>query len=88
MIVAGGDISADGQMIIVKNREQVYYWAAPKDHNIPAALTHKGAQLPYTVERLGEAICWAADGSAYYTLGEGAHAPLYMYARQETMPIG
>ncbi|XP_052796541.1 uncharacterized protein LOC128228980 [Mya arenaria] len=83
-----GSISVDGQEILVKIREEIYYWATPKDGDISAALTHKGVQVPYTVERLGEGICWAADGSAYYTLGEGTHAPLYRYDRVNTGVVG
>jgi len=30
---------------------------------------------------VGEAICWAADASAYYTLGEGDNQPLYKYTK-------
>ncbi|XP_053406359.1 uncharacterized protein LOC123565368 [Mercenaria mercenaria] len=78
---AGGDISPDGTEVLVKNRNHIYYWA-PADGDIEAALTHPGAEVPYIKERLGESVCWAADGSAYYTLSEGSHQKLYMYERQ------
>jgi len=40
-----------------------------------------GVQVPLVDERIGEAICWSANASAYYTLAEGAHQLLYKYSR-------
>ncbi len=35
--------------------------------------------LRYEEEKLGEAIGFDADGSGYYTVGEGVFAPIYYY---------
>ena len=83
---SGGDISPDGREVLVKNREDAYYYAADTD-TIVDVLTQPGTQVPLEVERLGEAICWAADARAYYTLGEGVHQPLYRYSRMEPIDM-
>ena len=45
-----------------------------------AVLAKPGIQIPYTMERIGQALCWDAAGKGYYTLGEGDNQPLYYYA--------
>ena len=66
--------------MLVKNREEAYYYT-PVEDNIIDALTKPGLPVPLAEERVGEAICWAADASAYYTLGEGDNQPLYKYTK-------
>ena len=77
----GGDISPNGKEVLVKDADKIYYYA-PVDGDYLSALTHPGVEVPYHKERLGESVCWSADGSSYYTLGEDNHAVLYRYDRQ------
>ena len=66
----GGDISADGKHILIKNYWTVYYWAREEGQSIESALSKKPLMLPYKPEPQGEAIGFAADGSSYYTISE------------------
>ena len=80
-LFTGGDISPNGKEVLVKDADKIYYYA-PVDGDYLSALTHPGVEVPYHKERLGESVCWSADGSSYYTLGEDNHAVLYRYDRQ------
>jgi hypothetical protein len=65
-----GDISANGNNILIKNYNAVYYWGRQKGETIADALKRKPIQLPYEVEPQGESIAWAKNGLCYYTLSE------------------
>ncbi|XP_041356058.1 uncharacterized protein LOC121373459 [Gigantopelta aegis] len=75
-----GDISPLGTEVLIKIEKHLFYWNMA-DGNVERALQGKGTEVSYHPEVRGEAVAWAADGSGYYTLGEGLHEPLYFYAR-------
>ncbi len=80
----GGDISADGKEILVKNLTNVYYWKRTEDESIHNALSRSPEKLPYIKEPQGEAIAWFRDGSAYITVSEkkdGITPVIYKYLR-------
>jgi hypothetical protein len=81
----GGDISADGQEILIKNLKNVYYWKRREGESIQDALARPGEKLPYIEEPQGEAIAWFRDGSAYLTVSEkkdGITPVIYKYIRR------
>lgn len=81
----GGDISADGQEILIKNLDRVFYWKLMEGESILDALAREGRQLPYTKEPQGEAIAWMRDGSGYLTVSEAKNnitPKIYLYKRQ------
>ena len=49
------------------------------DHDYYKDLVRAPIQLPYTQENLGKSVCWNNRGTGYFTIGEGANAPLYYY---------
>ena len=63
-------ISADGTEIIIKTYKELYYWTKLQGENIASALTRQPINLGYKKEKQGEAICFANDGSAFFTLSE------------------
>ena len=63
-------ISEDGTEIIIKTYKNLYYWKKPNEESISAALARDPVKLGYKKERQGEAICFAKDGSCFYTLSE------------------
>ena len=63
-------VSDDGKEIIIKTYKKLYYWTKPKDENIASALTRHPINIGYKKERQGEAICFATDGSCFFTLSE------------------
>ncbi|XP_063402315.1 uncharacterized protein LOC134686575 [Mytilus trossulus] len=80
-----GDISPDGTELIIKARNHVYYWKV-KNNDYLSAVETPPTEIPHHSERLGEAICWDINGTNYYTLSEGRHAPLYEFVRLPTGP--
>lgn len=81
----GGDISADGKEILIKNLTTVYYWKVQEEESILEALSRPGRKLPYIKEPQGEAITWLRDGTGYLTVSEkrdGIIPILYLYLRK------
>ncbi len=85
-MAVGGDISADGSKILIKNYWAVYYWERKPGESIPEALSRNPVQLPYSPEPQGEAITFSEDGQSYFTLSEkryGVEPMLYQYYKKE-----
>lgn len=83
-MAVGGDISADGGEILVKNYMTVFYWNREVQQPVAQALAALPAVIPYALEPQGEAIAWSGDGAGFYTLSEEAlniEAHLYYYPR-------
>lgn len=82
--LAGGDISPSGREILLKSYIGIYYWSRAPGQPVYEALTAEPTLLPYIPEPQGEAVCWKADGSGYYTVSEeydDIPAHLYFYPR-------
>lgn len=81
----GGDISADGSEILIKNIGSVYYWKKTSaNQSIWSLLQTAKTTLTYTAEPQGEAIAWAKNGTGYYTTSEKANnvtPVIYFYKR-------
>jgi len=77
--ITAGDISQDGQQVLLKTYAQVFYWKRQPNEGIWQTLERSPSILPYTVEPQGEAIAFSLDGKSYYTVSEGVHAKLYNY---------
>ena len=77
--ITAGDISKDGRQILLKSYEKVYYWKRQNNESIWKVMQEKPKELPYQVEKQGEAIGFTPDGSGYYTTSEGVFSPIYYY---------
>lgn len=77
--ITAGDISKDGQQILLKSYENVYYWKRTGNEPIWQTMQKPPKNLPYQEEKMGEAIGFAADGKGYYTTSEGVFSPIYYY---------
>lgn len=91
----GGDISPDGQEVLLKTYNAVYYWRLGEEQTeerddeqlwrqLSEAMRTTPTRLPYNSELQGEAICWDNQPSGYhgyYTLSEGINQPAYYYRR-------
>lgn len=63
-----GDISPDGTEILLRNNGQIWYWKLPVGTSVSRGLLTAPQIAPYANgEPQGEGICFAADGSGYYT---------------------
>jgi len=69
-MAVGGDISADGKQILIKNYWAVYYWEREQGESLAEVFARPPVQLPYKPEPQGEAIGFSASGDRYYTLSE------------------
>jgi hypothetical protein len=78
--ITAGDISKDGTQILLRSYDKVYYWQRPLNLSVwKVMLTQKPQELPYTMEKQGEAIGFTPDGKGYYTTSEGVYSPIYYY---------
>jgi len=77
--ITAADIAKDGQQILIRSYEKIYYWQRLKNEPIWQTLRRKPRELPYKQEKQGEAIGFTPDGKGYYTTSEGAYAPIYYY---------
>ncbi len=69
-LAVAGDITLDGKSIVVKNYANIYYWERNPNQPLANAFNKAPTRMPYIYEPQGEAMTWATDGSAYYTLSE------------------
>jgi hypothetical protein len=84
--IVAGDFSADGEELLLKNYEEIYYWQTPKDKLLEEALKQKATKVAYEQEPQGEAIAWSRDKSGFYTLTEkvkGEKCILFFHKRNE-----
>jgi hypothetical protein len=68
--IVGGDISADGSGILLKNYSKAWYWPRKNGKSIADAFSLKPYETPYIQEPQGEAICWSRDGKSFFTISE------------------
>jgi hypothetical protein len=76
-----GDISPDGDELLLLGSSRAYYYARPAGTSIAAALAAVPEPVPYTRQQLGEGITFDSTGQHYYTNSEGVHQPLWYYQR-------
>ena len=77
--ITAGDISKDGERVLLKSYEKVYYWKRRNNEHIWQTLQRIPHQTNYQSEKQGEAIGFTADGKGYYTTSEGVFSPIYYY---------
>lgn len=83
--ITAAAISPDGKDILVKTYTKIFRYIKTNGLSIPQALSSSASSAPYTTEPQGEAICFAADDSGYFTLSEKGIASLvnlYFYRRK------
>ncbi len=80
--ITAGSISPNGQDIVLKNYNAIFYWFRQGDNTIAETLQMPHEQINYIVEPQGEAITWTREGTGFYTLSELSYSdkqPLYFY---------
>lgn len=77
--ITAGDISKDGTKILLKSYQKVYYWQRKGNEPAWQTMRRKPMELPYAMQRQGEAIGFNPDGSGYYTTSEGLFEGIYYY---------
>ena len=69
-IVTSADLSADGRELLVRTYTHAFYYSRREGESVIDALKRTPLLEPLAQEPQGEAICWAADKSGYYTVSE------------------
>ena len=73
-----GDVKPDGSGIAVRNYWSALYWPRAPGETFAHALAKPGCRLPMPdISHQGESFAFTADGSAYVTIPEGRHAPIF-----------
>lgn len=81
--VVSAALSPDTKTILVKTYAGVMSYQRSGKESLDKVLQHTPKKQPYQVEPQGEAICFAVDGSGYFTLSEKGGASfvnLYFYS--------
>lgn len=79
-LAVGGDISSDGQLVIIRGLYNASMWVRPKGEQLWQVFRTKQFRLELMQEPQGEGICFDAEGHGYFTIGEMVHAPIYYFA--------
>jgi 5'/3'-nucleotidase SurE len=78
-IITGADVSPDGNVVLVRTYGGVLAFARPNGAPLADAFGVDPCAAPAADERQGEAVGFAADGTSYFTISEGAHAPIHHF---------
>ncbi len=81
-MATAGDISPDGNEIIIRGYYSGSLWLRPKDGPMWKAFENSECSIPIILERQGEAICFDANGAGYYTTSEHKYEPIYYFPRE------
>ncbi len=88
---AGGDISPNGQEIILRNEQRALLYTRIPGESIADALARPGLEVPVVgtpTEPNGEALTFAANNRGYFTISEGENPTLYFFLRTGPSPAG
>ena len=82
--IKGGDVSPAGDWLLLRTHSTSQavsglLWARTLGTDIESVFATSPCSAPLVFEPQGEAVAFAPDGEGYYTLGEGAHQPVYFY---------
>lgn len=81
-LVTGGDISPDGRYIALRTYGAVHLYLRSSGVSVADALKASPCEVPQAAEGQGEAVAFAADGGAYFTVSEGSAQPIWRFAKQ------
>ncbi|MBN1360689.1 MAG: hypothetical protein JW993_08860 [Sedimentisphaerales bacterium] len=79
----GGDVSPDGNEVIVRGLYNASLWTRPAGELLWRAFEGQQIGLPLASEPQGEAIAFDSSGEGYFTLSEKAGARLHHFERRE-----
>jgi len=84
--LTGGDISADGAWIILRNRTEGFLWPRKPGTSLAATLS-ANPEAPCLISvGDGETLGLLPDGSAYFTIQEGVGRPVFRFDRETPAP--
>lgn len=78
-LATGGSVSTGGDWVVVRSYFSARMWRRAQGGPLWQAFAETPCTVPLAMELQGEAIAFAAEGLAYYTVSEGETPPLYRY---------
>lgn len=70
-LATGGSVAPDGSALLIRSYDRVFLWWRRPGTSLADALLGTPCALPVADEAQGEGVTFDAQGSSYYTLGEG-----------------
>lgn len=86
-LIVAADVSEDGREILIKNYDNIFYWARNPGESLEETIKTTPEVLPYSPEPQGESITFSRKGEGYYTISERKKKTaqhLYFYKRNPT----
>lgn len=75
-LLTAGDISPDGSEILLRDKDQIWYWKRSDNESILQTLLKEPQYAPYAVnEKQGEGICFTNNADGYITNTETKSHP-------------
>lgn len=87
--VSAGDVSPDGQRLLLRREDAAFVWSRAPGETVASALAkapQRVAVIGPPAEPNGEAVAWAPDSQGYYTVSEGKRQPIYYFAAPHRLP--
>ena len=84
--VTGGDISADGTRLVLRNYSAAYEWEVP-DGDVVGALAKEPTRVQLPGSQQGEGIAYGAGAQSLITSTEGVRAPVHELRRGEAEAV-
>lgn len=77
--ITAGDISQNGEHIVIKDKAHIYYWRRKGNEAVEVAMARPATLLPYVEEKQGEGVTISVDNKGYLTISEGKKPDLFFY---------
>jgi hypothetical protein len=78
-VPTGGEISPAGDVIAERTYGTIWIWSRDAGQSLAGALAAPPCEGPSAIEAQGESIAFDPDGGGYWTVSEGANAPLHHF---------
>lgn len=78
-----GDVSPDGSRVIIRSMFGASLWVRPAGEPLWRAFSGRQVRLTLMNERQGEGVCFDAQGTGYFTIGEKRQPPLHYFPPAE-----
>ena len=83
--ITAGDISPDGSLIAIKNKQIILLWTREGAESITTTLSRQPVQIgTYEEEEQGESIAWLDNNTFYTTSDSKGNTPIYIYSRTDS----
>lgn len=85
-LITAGDISSEGDQIILRDYEKAYHWNRLPNESIASALSKDARCISIVAEEQGEGICFSQDGESFFTVSERSKSPqefIYHYSKKK-----